>query len=84
MTRYTIVIRYDDLEAYQLHGAQMEKMTKDRFAERGATEQTLFISTRSLPPIHTTSFVAPASVSIEDLKQVQFPKGVQFDLHEEA
>ncbi|KAL5362412.1 hypothetical protein BJX96DRAFT_177130 [Aspergillus floccosus] len=84
MPRYTIVIRYDSLEAYQQHGAQIEQITKDRFAEKGATEHTLFISTRSLPPIHTTSFVAPDTVSIEDLKQVEFPDGVQFDIHEEA
>ncbi|KAG2416515.1 hypothetical protein HFD88_007730 [Aspergillus terreus] len=84
MPRYTIVIRYDSLEAYQQHGAQIEQMTKDRFAEKGATEQTLFISTRSLPPIHTTSFVAPDTVTIDDLKQVQYPEGVHFDIHEEA
>lgn len=36
--------------------------TKDKFAEKGATEQTLFISMKSFPPIHTTSYVYGISV----------------------
>ncbi|KAF9886366.1 hypothetical protein FE257_011511 [Aspergillus nanangensis] len=84
MIRYTIVIRYDSLEAYQQHGPQIEQITKENFAAKGATEQTLFISTRSLPPIHTTSFIAPNTVTIDDLKQIQYPEGVHFDIHKEA
>jgi hypothetical protein len=29
-------------------------------------------------------FVAPDTVTIDDLKQVQYPEGVHFDIHEEA
>ncbi|KAE8322521.1 hypothetical protein BDV39DRAFT_183783 [Aspergillus sergii] len=83
MRRFTIVIRYDSLEAYQQYGNTIEQMTKNNFAEKGATEQTLFISTKSLPPIHTTSFVAPENVSVADLKGIQFPEGVHVDIHQE-
>ncbi|KAF7587817.1 hypothetical protein BBP40_006669 [Aspergillus hancockii] len=84
MPRFTILIRYDSLDAYQQHGSKIEQMTKDKYAEKGATEKTLFITTRSLPPIHTTSFIAPENVSMEDLKDVKFPDGVQVDFHQEA
>ncbi|KKK18306.1 hypothetical protein AOCH_003482, partial [Aspergillus ochraceoroseus] len=59
----TIVIQYDTLQAYQRHGGNMEELcvadsnhlpTSASFLAKGAIEQTLFISTRSLPPIHTT------------------------------
>ncbi|KAB8237103.1 hypothetical protein ETB97_005710 [Aspergillus alliaceus] len=83
MRRFTILIRYDSLEAYQQYGSTIEQMTKDKFAEKGATEQTLFISTKSLPPLHTTSFVGSENVSVQDLKEVVFPPGVQVDIHQE-
>ncbi|KAE8406547.1 hypothetical protein BDV37DRAFT_280823 [Aspergillus pseudonomiae] len=80
----TILISYDTVEIYQQYGSIIEQMTKDKFAEKGATEQTLFISMRSMPPIHTTSFVAPENVTVDDLKEVQFPEGVHVDIHQEA
>ncbi|KAB8259721.1 hypothetical protein BDV32DRAFT_150141 [Aspergillus pseudonomiae] len=84
MRRFTILISYDTVEIYQQYGSIIEQMTKDKFAEKGATEQTLFISMRSMPPIHTTSFVAPENVTVDDLKEVQFPEGVHVDIHQEA
>ncbi|KAB8069349.1 hypothetical protein BDV29DRAFT_182921 [Aspergillus leporis] len=83
MFQKTILIRYNSLEAYRQHGSEIEQMTKDKYAEKGATEQTLFITTRSLPPIHTTSFIAPNSVSMADIKEVKFPEGLQVDIHQE-
>ncbi|PTU20321.1 hypothetical protein P175DRAFT_0461032 [Aspergillus ochraceoroseus IBT 24754] len=84
MPRYTIVIQYDTLQAYQRHGGNMEELTKQSFLAKGAIEQTLFISTRSLPPIHTTSFYAPDHVCLEDLTRVNLGDGVRFDIHKEA
>ncbi|PKY05699.1 hypothetical protein P168DRAFT_317222 [Aspergillus campestris IBT 28561] len=86
MIRYTIVINYDSLDAYNAHGSQMETFVKAAFEQKGATEHTLFISTRSLPPIHTTSFVAPDTVTLDELKTVRrvFPEGVNVEIHQEA
>ncbi|KAA8650237.1 hypothetical protein EYZ11_004435 [Aspergillus tanneri] len=83
MPKYILVIQYDGLDAYEQHGSNIEKITKDILAERRATDQTLFISTRSLPPTHTTSFFVPDALSLEQLKE-EFPEGVIVDVHQEA
>ncbi|KAH2144553.1 hypothetical protein KXV35_006578 [Aspergillus fumigatus] len=82
--RSSIVIQYDSVEAWRKHNGEIEQLTKDGFAAKGADKFTFFISTRSLPPIHTTSFVVPNDVTLEELKEVQFPEGVSVQLHQES
>ncbi|KAL4912764.1 hypothetical protein BDW62DRAFT_206208 [Aspergillus aurantiobrunneus] len=77
MPKYIALIEYDSLEAYQQHGSQIEQITTDLFAAKGATEQTPFFSTRSMPPSHRTSFVVPDGVSADELKSVGLPDGVR-------
>ncbi|KAL4767979.1 hypothetical protein BDW60DRAFT_211472 [Aspergillus nidulans var. acristatus] len=80
MPKYTAIIKYDSREAYQQHGSQIEQITKDLFAAKGATEQTPFFSTRSMPPTHRTSFVVPDGVSADELKSAGLPEGVHCEI----
>ncbi|KAL5340972.1 hypothetical protein BJX70DRAFT_360045 [Aspergillus crustosus] len=57
MPKYTAIIDYDSPEAYQEHGSKIEQIAKDHFASKGATEQSGFFSTRSMPPSHRTTYV---------------------------
>ncbi|KAL6238436.1 hypothetical protein BDW75DRAFT_20041 [Aspergillus navahoensis] len=82
MPKYTAIIKFDSHEAYQQHGSQIEQITKDIFAAKGATEQTPFFSTRSMPPTHRTSFVVPDTVSADELKSAGLPEGVSCEIHQ--
>ncbi|KAL3457125.1 hypothetical protein BJX64DRAFT_293465 [Aspergillus heterothallicus] len=81
MPKYTAIIKYDSQEAYQAHGSQIEQKATDFFASKGATEQTPFFSTRSMPPSHRTSFVVPDAVSVEELKGARLPEGVSCEIN---
>ncbi|KAL4986611.1 hypothetical protein BDW68DRAFT_123830 [Aspergillus falconensis] len=82
MPKYTAIIKYDSHEAYQQHGSQIEQIAKDVFAAKGATEQTPFFSTRSMPPTHRTSFVVPDGVSADELKSAGLPEGVSCEINQ--
>ncbi|KAI9375546.1 hypothetical protein BJX61DRAFT_493750 [Aspergillus egyptiacus] len=81
MPKFIALIKYDSQEAYQQHGSQIEQIATDAFTAKGATDQTLFISTRSMPPSHRTSFTVPDNVSADELKSIAFPEGVQCEIH---
>ncbi|KAL2818693.1 hypothetical protein BJX63DRAFT_383789 [Aspergillus granulosus] len=81
MPKFTAIIKYDTQEAYQAHGGQIEQLATDIFASKGATEQSPFFSTRSMPPTHRTSFVIPDSVSVDELKSAGLPDGVSCEIH---
>ncbi|KAL2868925.1 uncharacterized protein BJX67DRAFT_379421 [Aspergillus lucknowensis] len=79
MPKYTALIKYDSLDAYRQHGAQIEMTATAFFAAMGATEQAPFFSTRSMPPTHRTSFVLPDGVVVEEWK-APFPEGVRVEI----
>ncbi|KAL4787114.1 hypothetical protein BJX76DRAFT_319524 [Aspergillus varians] len=81
MPKYTAIIKYDSLEAYQQHGSQIEQIATEFFASKGATEQTPFFSTRSLPPTHRTSLNVPDNVSLDTLKSAGLPEGVRCEIN---
>ncbi|KAL4799303.1 hypothetical protein BDV19DRAFT_355566 [Aspergillus venezuelensis] len=80
MPKFTAIIKYDNHEAYQQHGNQIEQIAKDLFASKGATDLAPFFSTRSMPPSHRTSFNAPDGTSPDDLKNAGLPEGVSCDI----
>ncbi|BCS30502.1 uncharacterized protein APUU_80805A [Aspergillus puulaauensis] len=82
MPKYTAIISYDSREAYQQHGSQIEQIANDLFNAKGATEQTPFFSTRSIPPSHRTSFVVPDGVSADELRSAALPEGVKCQINE--
>ncbi|KAL2849864.1 hypothetical protein BJY01DRAFT_245801 [Aspergillus pseudoustus] len=81
MPKFTATIKYDSREAYQAHKSQIEQIATDLFAARGATEQTPFFSTRSMPPSHRTSFVVPDGVSVDELRSAELPEGVSCEIN---
>ncbi|OJJ79775.1 uncharacterized protein ASPGLDRAFT_39633 [Aspergillus glaucus CBS 516.65] len=80
MPEYRASIRYTEDEAYAQHGRNIETLTQEKLGEKRASEFSLMISTRSLPPSHSLMFQAPATVPLEDLQSVKLADGIVIDV----
>ncbi|ODM17032.1 hypothetical protein SI65_07431 [Aspergillus cristatus] len=76
MPLYRANIRYTEDEAYAQHGRNIETLVQEKLGEKGGSNFTHMISTRSYPPTHTLGFQAPDNVSLEDLQSVELADGI--------
>ncbi|OJJ83488.1 uncharacterized protein ASPGLDRAFT_58598 [Aspergillus glaucus CBS 516.65] len=80
MPEYKLMIRYDNYVVYERYDSRLQKIIETKFGALDATNIQPCFMNPSLPLLLITSFHAPASVPLSELKNVVLGEGIATDV----
>ncbi|EYE91204.1 uncharacterized protein EURHEDRAFT_381254 [Aspergillus ruber CBS 135680] len=80
MPEYKLMIRYDNYVVYDNYDSRLQKIIETKFGVLGATNIQPCFMNPSLPLLLITSFHAPASIPLSELKNVVLEEGIAIDV----